>query len=75
MVTNPDNPITFDEAFFLAQMAAAGGVNFSDDTIHYDRMKSEEWYGVHGIVQEIFQNASRDLLFLLKDGGQTARNL
>jgi hypothetical protein len=62
-----DTPISFDEAFFLAQKAAAGGVDFSDDTIHSDRVKSEEWYGIHGIVQEVFQNASQDLLFLLED--------
>ena len=64
-----DTPISFDEAFFLAQKAAAGGVAFSDDTIHSDRVKSEEWYGVHGIVQEVFQNASQDLLFLLGNDG------
>ncbi|HDX8593300.1 hypothetical protein [Aeromonas dhakensis] len=62
-----DAPISFDEAFCLAQKAAAGGVDFSDDTIHSDRVKSAEWYGIHGIVQEVFQNASQDLLFLLED--------
>lgn len=62
-----DTHISFDEAFFLAQKAAAGGVGFSDDTIHSDRVKSEEWYGIHGIVQEVFHNASQDLLFLLEE--------
>lgn len=62
-----DAPISFDEAFLLAQKAASGGVDFSDDTIHSNREKSEEWYGVHGIVQEVFQNASQDLLFLLEN--------
>jgi len=62
-----DTSISFDEAFYLAQKAAASGVDFSDDTIHSDRVKSEKWYGIHGIVQEIFQNASQDLLFLLED--------
>lgn len=60
-----DKPISFDEAFLLAKKAANAGVEFSDDTIHSDREKSEEWYGIHGIIQEVFQNASQDLLFLL----------
>ena len=62
-----DAPISFDEAFLLAQKAAAGGVDFSDDTIHSDRENSEEWYGTQGIIQEVFQNASQNLLFLLED--------
>ena len=66
---NLDTPISFDEAFHLAQKAASGGVDFSDDTIHSDRVKSEDWYGIYGIVQEVFQNASQDLLFFLEDDG------
>ncbi|VVM45595.1 hypothetical protein PS619_00516 [Pseudomonas fluorescens] len=62
-----DSPISFEEAFHLAQKASNGGVNFSDDTIHSDRAKSEEWYSVNGVIQEIFQNASQDLLYLLDD--------
>jgi hypothetical protein len=62
-----ETPISFDEAFYLAQKAAAGGVDFTDDTIHSDRVQSEELYGIHGIVQEIFQNACQDLLYLLAD--------
>jgi hypothetical protein len=62
-----DTPISFDEAFHLAQKAAASGVGFSDDTIYSDRVKSEEWYGIHGVVQEIFQSVSQDLLCLLED--------
>jgi len=61
-----DTPISFEEAFYLAQKAAAGGIDFTDDTIHSDRVKSEEWYGIHGIVQEVFQNTSQDLLFMLE---------
>lgn len=62
-----DIPITFDEAFELAELAAAGGIDFSDSTIYLDREKSEQWYGIEGIVQEVFQNAAQDLLFLLDD--------
>jgi len=62
-----DIPLTFDEAFRLAELAANGGVNFSDETIYLDRDASLECYGVKGIVQEVFQNAAQDLLFLLDD--------
>jgi hypothetical protein len=62
-----DTPISFDEAFDLAKLAAQGGIDFSDDTIYLDRQNSEKWYGVKGIIQEVFQNAAQDLLFYLDD--------
>lgn len=60
-----DTPIAFEEAFELAKLAAHGGIDFSDETIYLDREKSEEWYGIEGIIQEIFQNAAQDLLCFL----------
>lgn len=62
-----DTPITFKEAFSLAKLAAEGGVDFSDETIYLDHEKSEQWYGIEGIIQEVFQNAAQDLLCLLDD--------
>lgn len=62
-----DIPLTFDEAFKLAELAASGGVELSDGTIYSDKERSLEWYGIQGIIQEVFQNASQDLLFLLDD--------
>lgn len=62
-----DTPITFVEAFELAKLAAKGGIDFSDETIYQDRENAEEWYGVEGIVQEIFQNTAQDLLCFLDD--------
>lgn len=60
-----DTPITFSEAFSLARLAAEGGIDFSDETIYLDREKSEQWYGIEGIIQEMFQNAAQDLLGFL----------
>jgi hypothetical protein len=57
----------------LAKLAANGGVDFSDETIYSDRDTSLEWYGIEGIVQEVFQNAAQDLLFLLDDNSYLHR--
>ncbi len=46
--------LSFDDAFSFAQAAAKGGVEFSDDSIHTDRTNSEAWYGIKGIIQEVF---------------------
>lgn len=62
-------PIEFDRMYSLAKVAHLGGVEFSDDTIHSDRPKSLEWYGVEGIIQEIFQNAAQDLSFIMEEHG------
>jgi hypothetical protein len=62
-----DTPITFGEAFELAKLAAQGGIDFSDETIYSDPEKSEKWYGIEGIIQEVFQSAAQDLLYFLGD--------
>jgi len=62
-----DMPLTFEDAFELVRLAASGGVDFSDDSIHSDREASLQCYGIEGIIQEVFQNASQDLLFTLDD--------
>lgn len=62
-----DTPITFEEVFSLAKLAAEGGIDFSDETIYLDREKSEQWYGIEGIIQEVFQNVVQDLLGVLDD--------
>lgn len=58
-----DYELSFDEAFALAVEAARAGVDFSDDTIYSDKVTSREWYGVEGIVQELFQNLAQDLVY------------
>lgn len=61
--------IDFEMMYSLAKIAHTGGVDFSDDTIHSDKSKSEEWYGVGGIIQELFQNAAQDLSFIMEQHG------
>lgn len=62
-----DTAITFQEAFDIARLAASGGVDFSDESIYLDQRAAEEFYGIEGIIQEVFQNTAQDLLFLLDD--------
>lgn len=62
-------PINFDLMFRLAKSAYEGGVDFSDDTIHTNRELSCQWYGVQGIIQEIFQNAAQGLSFIMEQHG------
>ncbi len=61
--------LSFDDAFSFAQAAAKAGVEFSDDSIHTDRTNSEAWYGIKGIIQEVFQNAAQDLSFIMEENG------
>ncbi len=55
--------ITFDDAFKLATKAASAGIDFSDDTIHSNREKSEEWYGIDGILTEVISNTFQHLVW------------
>jgi len=62
-------PIDFDRMYRLVKIASESGIEFSDTTIHSDIEKSREWYGVQGIIQELFQNAAQDLSFLMEQHG------
>ncbi|MCF6130133.1 hypothetical protein L1S35_10635 [Flavobacterium sp. AS60] len=61
--------LTFDELFLLAENAGQAGIDFSDETIYLDKELSREWYGEHGIIQEIFQNTAMDLSFIMESHG------
>jgi hypothetical protein len=62
--------IHFDSVFKLAQKAAQAGFDFSDDTIHLDRAKSEEWYRIDGGLIDILNSFFLDLaMILLENGG------
>jgi hypothetical protein len=61
--------ITFDRVFTLAQKAAHAGFDFSDDTIHQDQNKAEEWYGIDGGLQEILNSFYFDLAISLHNNG------
>ncbi len=61
--------LSFDDAYCFAQIAA-GVTEFSDTSIYSDKENSKEWYGVEGIIQEVFQNVAQDLAFIIdEDGG------
>lgn len=63
--------VTFDTMFALAQLAAAAGVEFSDDSVHADRAVSLTHYGIEGLIQEVFQNTAQDLSLLMEKHGGT----
>jgi hypothetical protein len=55
--------VTFDDAFTLVTEAADAGIDFSDNTIHEDRVKSEEWYGTEGVLIEVITNTFQHLVW------------
>ena len=55
--------VTFSDAFKLVRIAAAAGVDFSDDTIHLDKQRSKEWYGTIGILTEVVSNTFHELVW------------
>lgn len=61
--------VTKDELFTLAGKAGNAGVDFSDETIYRNKEASLEFYGIVGIIQEIFQNTAMDLSFILEEQG------
>lgn len=57
-----DFKLTFDELFCLVKISAECGVDYSDHTIFDNRKLSEEWYGIDGIINELFPNLFCHLL-------------
>lgn len=44
--------------------------SFSFQMIPYmDKENSKEWYGIKGIIQEVFQNTAQDLSFIMEENG------
>lgn len=58
-----DFKLSFDELFGLVKMSAECGVDYSDDTIFDNRELSKEWYGIDGIINELFPNLFCHLLY------------
>lgn len=48
--------LTFDIMYDLVKQSAVAGVDFSEETIFKNKKLSREWYGVNGIVDELFPN-------------------
>lgn len=55
--------LTFDTIFTLVRLSAKAGVDFSDNTIYKNKKLSEEWYGIDGIINEIFPNTFCHLFY------------
>lgn len=62
---------SFSDFFKLVKKAGEVGIDFSDETIFENKDVSQQWYGLEGIIQELFQNTAMDLSFLMEEhGGQ-----
>lgn len=51
-----DFELSFDELFDIVKMSSKIGVDYSDSTIFNNRKLSKEWYGISGIINELFPN-------------------
>lgn len=60
---------SFDDAFELVKKAGEVGIDFSDETIFENKELSCEWYGLEGVIQELFQNTAMDLSFIMEEHG------
>lgn len=54
---------SFDELFNIVKASAECGVDYSDYTIYMNRKLSKEWYGIGGIINELFPNLFCHLLY------------
>ena len=55
--------LTFDTVFSLVKLSSEAGVDYSDDTIFKNMKLSKEWYGIDGIINELFPNTFCHLLY------------
>lgn len=58
-----DYTLTFDTVFELVELSAKAGVDYSEETIFRNKKLSEEWYGITGILNELFPNTFCHLLY------------
>ena len=59
--------LTFDEMFELVKLSDEAEVIYSDDTIYENKTLSKEWYGVTGIINELFPNTFSHLFEINED--------
>ena len=55
--------LTFDCVYNLVVLSSKARVDYSDDTIYQNKKLSLEWYGVDGIVSELFPNTFCHLFY------------
>ena len=66
---NLEFDISFDDAFDLVNLAHEVGIEFSDDNIWCNRIFSEEYYGVEGILEEVMGNTNVHIALILEEVG------
>lgn len=60
---NLDYTLTFDTLYDLVKLSDEAGVDYSDSTIYQDKKLSKEWYGIEGIMNELFPNTFCHLFY------------
>lgn len=55
--------LTFDTLYELVKLSAEAGVDYSDNTIYMNKKLSKEWYGMGGIITELFPNTFCHLFY------------
>ena len=56
--------LTFDEVFTLVEESAKLGIDYSDETIFNNKELSKEFYGLEGLIRELFPNLFAHLIWL-----------
>lgn len=56
--------LTFPTVFELVNLSVKSGIDYSEDTIYENKLLSEEWYNVYGLINELFPNTFSYLLEL-----------
>ena len=56
--------LTFDEVFEIVKESARLGVDYSDETIFDNKDLSREYYGLEGLIRELFPNLFCHLIFI-----------
>ena len=62
-----DFEFSFDKLFDIVKASAKCGVDYSDCTIYKNKKLSKEWYGIDGIINELFPNLFCHLLYKNKE--------
>lgn len=60
---NLNYTLTFNTLYYLVKLSDEAGVDYSDSTIYQDEKLSREWYGIEGIINEIFPNTFCHLFY------------
>jgi len=60
---NLNYTLTFDILYELVLLSAKSGVDYSDSTIYKNKKLSKEWYGIEGIINELFPNTFCHLFY------------